>query len=179
MMEIDIKEVSFVDKPANRKKFLFVKDQGGGDNMEPITLAKLSYEDRRTLEKEVEIKLLPNLKKEATETIKEEFEKKYDAEKIEAIKTEVRPEIEAEIRAEFGKVDIGISKEASGKITAALRDITRGASVISKLVGYGFKDAKGEDKDREAELEKSINEIKENMLTMDDLKEIVAGKKEE
>lgn len=172
-MELDIKEVSFVDKPANRRKYIFVKDRGGENKMDPVKLTDLSYEDRRKLETEVENRLLPDIKKKMEETLRTEFEKTFTDEKIESIKTELRPDIERELREEFGKQDKGVSKEASEKITAALKDIIRGATALGKLVGYGYKAANAEEEEIREELEKSIEELKANMFTTEDLKKLV------
>lgn len=173
-MDLDIKEVSFVDRPANRRKYIFIKDRGGEKNtMDPIKLESLSYEDRRKLETEVEAKLLPDLKKKFDDDYKSEFEKAYTTEKIESLKAELRPDIENQLREEFGKQDKGVSKEAAAAITSALKDIIRGATALGKLVGYGYKAASAEEEAVREELEKSINELKTNMFTEDDLKKLV------
>lgn len=176
IIDLDIREVSFVDKPANRRKYIFIKDRGGETNMDPITLESLSYEDRRKLETEVEAKLLPDLKKKFDETYKAEFEKTFTDEKIETLKAELRPAIESDLREEFGKQDKGVSKESAVKITTALKDIIRGATEMSKLVGYGYKVANAEDEKIREELEKSIEELKATMLTEKGLKELVENK---
>ena len=174
MSNLDIKEVSFVDKPANRRKFLFIKAREGGEkNMDPIKLESLSYEDRRILEKEVEAKLLPDLKKKVEETLRPEFEKTFTNEKVEAMKSELHTEIERQVREEFGKQDTGVSKESADKITAALKDIIKGVSALGKLVGYGYKAANAEDEAKREELEKSIEELKANIITEDDLKKLI------
>ena len=36
MAELDIKEVSFVGSPANRKKYIFIKGYGGDNDMTVI-----------------------------------------------------------------------------------------------------------------------------------------------
>lgn len=176
IIDLDIREVSFVDKPANRRKYIFIKDRGGETNMDPIKLESLSYEDRRKLETEVEAKLLPDLKKKFDETYKAEFEKTFTDEKIETLKAELRPAIESDLREEFGKQDKGVSKESAVKITTALKDIIRGATEMSKLVGYGYKVANAEDEKIREELEKSIEELKATMLTEKGLKELVENK---
>jgi hypothetical protein len=175
IFDLDVKEISFVEKPANRRKYLFIKDEGGGQKMDPVKLENLSYEDRRKLEKDVEAKLLPDLKKQVEESCRKEFEKNYDNEKVELIKEELRPEIEKEIREEFGKQDVGVSKEAAEKITLALRDVVKGVTLLSKFVGYGYK-SKLQDDQKVEDLEKTIEELKGNMMTIDDLKELVEAK---
>jgi hypothetical protein len=175
IFDLDIKEISFVEKPANRRKYLFIKDEGGGHKMDPVKLENLTYEDRRSLEKEVEAKLLPDLKKQVEEQCKTEFEKNYDQEKVELIKDELRPEIEKEIREEFGKQDVGVSKDAANAITAALKDIVKGVTSLSKVVGYGYK-SKLQDDQKVEELEKTIEELKSNIMTLDDFKELVEAK---
>jgi len=176
-MDLDIKEVSFVDRPANRRKYIFIKrDEGGEKNMDPVKLESLNYDDRRKLEKEVEVKLLPDIKKQFDEKYREEFEKTFTDEKIESIKAELRPVIESDLREEFGKQDKGVSKEAATKITTALKDIIRGATALGKLVGYGYKAASAEEEEVRKELEKSIEELKSNMFTEADLKELVETK---
>lgn len=172
MMDLNIKEVSYVDNPANRRKYLFIKDRGGEKNMDPVKLKDLSYEDRQKLELEVENRLLPDLKKKMEETFRSEFEKAFNDEKVQAIKDDLTVEIERNVREEFGKQDAGVSKDAATKITAALKDIIRGVTALGKLVGYGYKSNVGEEDKREA-LEKTITELKENMMTESDLKEIV------
>lgn len=179
MKDLDIKEVSYVDGPANRRKYLFIKDQdrGGGEkNMEPVKLENLSYEDRQTLETQVENRLLPDLKKKMEETYRPEFEKNFNDEKVQAIKDDLRIEIERDVREEFGKQETGVSPDAATKITAALKDIIRGVTALGKIVGYGYKSSVGEEDKREA-LEKQIDTLRENMITENDLKELVGIKK--
>ena len=176
IIDLDIKEISYVDKPANRRKYIFIKDRGGEKNMDPVTLASLSYEDRRKLETEVEAKLLPDLQKKFDETYKADFEKTFTEEKIESLKAELRPAIEQDLREEFGKQDKGVSKEAATKLTSALKDIIRGATAIGKLVGYGYKAANAEEEAERAELEKAVDELKANLFTEKDLKELVEKK---
>ncbi len=175
MKDVNVKEVSYVDGPANRRKYLFIKDQGGEKNMDPVKLEALSYEDRQKLELEVEKRLLPDLKKKMEETFRPEFEKNFNDEKVQAIKDDLRVDLEREVREEFGKQDEGVSKEAATKITAALKDIIRGVTALGKLVGYGYKSNVGDEDKREA-LEKTIDELKENTLTADELKELVETK---
>lgn len=176
MKEVNIEEVSFVDNPANRRKYLFIKAQGGEKNMDPVKLEALSYEDRRKLEQEVESKLLPDIIKGAEEKAKAELDKTYTAEKIEIIKAEIRPEIERELREEFGKQDTGVSKESAEMVTAAVKNIIRGVTALSKMVGYGFKSNIVDEEKLEA-LEKSITALEESMFTEKDLKEIVEPEK--
>lgn len=173
MKDIIIKEISYVGGPANRRKYLFIKDRGGEKGMDPVKLENLSYEDRRLLEVEVENKVLPDLKKKMEETFRKEFEKVYTGEKIEAMKTELRDEIERQVREEFGKQDTGVSKESADKITAALKDIISGVTAIGKLVGYGYKASDVEKDQKIEELEKSIIELQANVITENDLKELV------
>jgi len=176
MKDLDIREVSYVDGPANRRKYLFIKDQGGEKNMDPIKLEALSYEDRQKLELEVKEQLLPDLKKKVEEEVRQEFEKTFNDDRVQAIKDDLRPEIEREVREEFGKQDAGVSKDAAGKITAALKDIIRGVTALGKLVGYGYK-SNVQNEDRQEELEKMIDELKDSMITEEDLKELVSAKK--
>lgn len=175
MKDVNIEEVSYVDNPANRRRYLFIKNQGGEKNMDAIKLESLSYDDRRKLEQEVEVKLLPGIEKKVEEKLRADFEKTYTAEKIEAIKAEIRPDIEREIREEFGKQDSGVSKESAEIVTTAVKNIVRGVTVLSKMVGYGFKSNIVDEEKLEA-LEKSIADLRKIMLTEESLKEIVEPK---
>ena len=175
MKELNIKEVSYVDNPANRRKYLFIKDRGGEKNMDPVKLKDLTYEDRQKLELEAEKRILPDLKKKVEETYRPEFEKIFSDEKVQAIKDDLTAEIERDIREEYGKQDAGVSKDAATKITAALKDIIRGVTALGKLVGYGYK-SNVETEDKQEALEKTIDELKEKMITENDLKELVEPK---
>lgn len=175
MKDVNIEEVSYVDNPANRRKYLFIKNQGGEKKMDIVELGSLSYDDRRKLEQEVEVKLLPGIEKKVEEKLRTEFEKTFTADKIEAIKTDLRPDIERDVREEFGKQDKGVSKESAEIVTTAVKNIVRGVTVLSKMVGYGFKSNIVDEEKLEA-LEKSITELRETMFTEKDLKEIVEPK---
>ena len=175
MKDVNILEVSYVDNPANRRRYLFIKSQGGEKKMDPVKLDALSYDDRRILEQEVEVKLLPGIEKKVEEKIRAEFEKTYTAEKIEAIKAELRPDIEREVREEFGKQDSGVSIESAEVVTAAVKNIIRGVTTLSKMVGYGFKSNIVDEEKLEA-LVKAVEDLEKNMFTEKDLKEIVEPK---
>lgn len=174
ILDLDIKEVSYVDRPANRRKFVFVKNKEGGNGKVEFKLEDLNLEDRKKLEIEMEKSLTPIIKKKLDETYRPEFEKTFTEEKIEEIKLELGPDIEERIREEFGKQDKGVSKEAAAKITGALKDIVRGVTAIGKLVGsgYGYKSDPA-DEDRIKDLEKEVEEIKKRTLSEADLKTII------
>ena len=174
IFDLDIVEVSYVDRPANRRKFVFVKNKEGGNSKVEVKLEDLSIEDRKILEVQAEKSLTPVLRKQLDETYKPEFEKAFTEEKREEIKVELEGDIEEKIREEFGKQDKGVSKEAAGKITGALKDIVRGVTAIGKLVGsgYGYKSDPA-DEDRLKDLEKAFEELKEKLFTEEDLKTMI------
>ena len=140
--------------------------------MDPVKLDALSYDDRKRLEVEVESNILPGIEKKVEEKLRAEFEKTFTAEKIEAIKTDLRVDIEREVREEFGKQDSGVSKESAELVTTAVKNIIRGVTVLSKMVGYGFKSNIIDEEKLEA-LEKAVDALEKNMFTEKDLKEMV------
>lgn len=174
ILDLDIKEVSYVDRPANRRKFVFVKNKEGGNGKVEVRLEELSAEDREKLKVEMEKSLTPIIKKQLDETYRPEFEKAFTEEKREEIKVELEGDIEEKLREEFGKQDKGVSKEAAGKITTALKDIVRGVTAIGKLVGsgYGYK-SDPDDEDRLKDLEKALEELKKRFFSEDDLKAMI------
>lgn len=176
MSDLDIKEVSFVGGPANRRKYIFVKNDGGDNNM-GVKLEDLTKEEREKLEIKVKELVTPDLKKSLEEKvakdIREKLEESFTKEKEKEISDKLRVDIEQSLREEFGKQDEGVSKEAAAKITAALRDISRGMTVLGKLVGYGYK--AGADESEIEELKKRINELESRLLTQEDLDKIVSG----
>jgi len=173
IIDLDIHEISFVDKPANRKKYIFIKNRGGENKMDPMKLEALSYDDRIKLEAEVKAKILPDLQKTMEATFKADFEKTFTAEKIEALKAELRPDIEIELREEYEKQDKGVSKDAAMQITTVLKDVIKSAAALSKLVGFSYKASNVNDEAERLELEKSINELKENMFTKEDFEKML------
>ncbi len=179
ILDLDIQEVSYVDRPANRRKFIFVKNKGGADKVDKVDkvevkLEELSLEDRKKLEVEMEKSLTPILKKQLEETYRSEFEKAFTEERKEEIKIELHDDIEQKLIEEFGKQDKGVSKEAADKITGALKDILRGVTAIGKLVGYGYGYKSDlEDEDRLKELEKTVEELEKRLFTEEDLKKMI------
>jgi len=173
MAELDIKEVSFVGSPANRKKYIFIKGYGGDNDM-VVALKDLSVEDRGKLEIEVKKSITPDLEKSIKEGVKKGLEESFTKKKREEIATELKVDIEQSLREEFGKQADGVSTEAAAAITSSLRSISTGLVGIGKLVGYGYK-AGGIDEKELDDLKKKVDELGAKIITKEDLKEIVAG----
>jgi len=174
MSDLDIKEVSYVGGPANRRKYIFVKSNGGDNDMD-MKLEDLTKEEREKLEIKVRELITPDLRKslegDIAEDIKKKLEESFTKEKEKEISDKLRVDIEQSVREEFGKQDEGVSKEAAAKITTALKDISRGMTALGKLVGYGYK--AGSDEAEIEELKKKISELESKILTKEDLAEIV------
>lgn len=190
MAELNIKEVSFVGNPANRKKYIFIKNDGGDKEME-VKLVDLNAGDRKILEIEVEKSITPSLKRSIEEDIKKDYEKKaekdkedarkeikaeleksFTKEKEEAITSKLKVDIEQEVREKFGKQAEGVSAEAAEKITAGLRDVTRGVTALGSLVGFGYKT--GTDDVKIEDLEKQVTALKDLIVTKADLEKLIA-----
>jgi mRNA-degrading endonuclease RelE of RelBE toxin-antitoxin system len=186
MLDLDIKEISFVGGPANRREYIFIKSNGGENNVD-VKLEDLSAEDRKKLEVEVEKSIAPGLKKSLEEDIRKEFEKKaekdkedmeknleksFTKEKEKELSDKLRVDIEQDLRKEFGKQDEGVSKDAATVITTALGDATRGIAAISKLVGYGFK--AGPSEVELDDLKKEMDALRAVMITKEDLDKIIS-----
>lgn len=185
MMDLDIKEISFVGGPANRREYIFIKSNGGENDVD-VKLENISAEDRKKLEIEVTKSITPDLKKGLEEDIRKEFEKKAEKDKVDMkegleksftkekekeISDKLRVDIEQDLREEFGKQDEGVSKDAAATITAALGDATRGIAAISKMVGYGFK--AGPSEMEIDDLKKAVEALKAVMITKEDLEKII------
>lgn len=183
MADLDIKEISYVGNPANRKKYVFIKGNGGDYEMDPIKLTDLSAGDRKILEIEVEKSITPGLKKDIEENIKKDYEKKAEQDKEEFKKSftkeredeiagKLKVDIEQKLREQFGKQAEGVSADAAAKITAGLRDVTRGVTALGELVGFGYKT--GSYEVELEDLKKEFASLKDLMITKADLADLIA-----
>lgn len=170
MSDLDIREISYVGRPANRRKYIFIKSHGGDNSMD-VKLEDLNKEDRKKLEAELEKKLIPDLRKDLEGTVRKELEVTFTKEKHEEIAKELKVDIEQSLREEFGKQDAGVSTDVAAKITAALKDISRGMTALGALVGYGYKTAPSEVEIED--LKKKITELGAKLLTKEDLEKLV------